>query len=354
MAGILAYSGRFTGMNIGTRDIILIDNDLSESSISISGTTDDILGRAGSVIAQLTHSTKFGLTMASPLWDINYLKLQCGGAITAGSDLLSDETVLITEANKITVTEDPKEFEGEIIGWYKRPMEDNKNYKLINFTEGTRDANVVGVAVGETVCVKYLKRNASAKEFKVKTNAIPDIIHATLVFDIFQAGTTAEQKSGSSKIGELQIEIPRFRLDGNTELALTNTGSASMSLSGTALAYSDSVSCDADNLYSIIKEVYFGEDEFSNVVGIGVKGGDIDLAPTEKEKLQIFKFYSDGTVPSLIEDNTTLTFVSGTTATATIANDGTITAVADGTSDIDITVTSKPELSTIAKVTVTA
>ena len=74
-----------------------------------------------------------------------------------------------------------------------------------------------------------------------------------------------------------------------------------------------------------------------------------DAVPTKT--LAVYAIYP-GNVARKVVANTDLTFVSETTATATVDTAGIVTAVADGVSTITITITAKPAVEGVAHVTV--
>ena len=68
--------------------------------------------------------------------------------------------------NKITVTDTPQMFSTVgVIGWYTIAGRDN--WTKITFNQETKTADVSDLAVGTTVCVKYIKTDASAEQFTV-------------------------------------------------------------------------------------------------------------------------------------------------------------------------------------------
>ena len=95
-----------------------------------------------------------------------------------------------------------------------------------------------------------------------------------------------------------------------------------------------------------------GADEFANVSRIVIGDSNIELSVADTQTIDVYAMYNDGTQPKLL-DNSKLTFTSGTTGTATVgANTGIVTAVAMGTSNIEVVVTSKSTLTANCLVTV--
>lgn len=228
------------------------------------------------------------------------------------------------------------------------------NWSKVTFDPDTKTATVAGLSVGTTVCVKYIHTDASAEQFVVSSAFIPDQVHAVLTLPLFKATVGADASyTSSSKVGEVQVDIPNFLLAGAQELSLSSSGAATTALSGSALAsYTGNEGCDADGYYAILKQVTYNKDEWADVKAIVIADSDIDLEASETQILEVYALYSGVKAPRLI-DNAKLTFTSSDTAVATVgANTGLVTAVATGSSNIEVVVTDKPELNAMAVVTV--
>lgn len=71
----------------------------------------------------------------------------------------------------------------------------------------------------------------------------------------------------------------------------------------------------------------------------------------ETQQVKVYAIYSDGTVPSIV-DNSLLTFTSSQDTVAIVDNSGMVTAQGVGTAQIGIVATDKPTLSAYAVATV--
>lgn len=142
--------------------------------------------------------------------------------------------------------------------------------------------------------------------------------------------------------------------EGNQELSLTSSGISTASLSGSALStFSGNGGCTDTGYYAILSEVIYGKSAWDNVVNLAVADSDIDLAVSETQPIKVFAIYSDGTVPSVV-DNSLLTFTSSDDTVAVVDASGVVTASTAGTANIEIVATDRPSLSAYAVVTVTA
>ena len=309
---------------------------------------------ANALLSRYLHDSAMALTLTDALFDFSYMALNVGGTIQTGADVLTLEQVTTTEANKITVKDTPQKFGNfGVIGWYSLPTEDN--WTKIIFDQDTKTANVADLPQGTTVCVKYTKTDASAEQFTVSSAFIPAQVYGVLTLPLFKSGTDTKQYSNSSKVGEVQIEIPNFMFDGNMELALTSAGTTTTPLSGNALAtFTGSEGCDSnDGYYAKLKQITYNKDEFADVKAIVVADANVELLANEVQTLQIYAIYSGIKAPKLI-DNSKLVFVSSNDTYATVDQTGKVEAKAEGSATIEIHVKTKQSLQTAAVVTVSA
>lgn len=351
---ILAGVGDISLFDQGTGEIIVTSKTLTDSGINFSVTAEDIRGgRANAILGKYFHDTAMELTLTDALFSLEYLALNVGGTITASSNVFTTEQITTTVADSITVSETPQIF-GTVgtIGWYRLPSSDN--WTKITFDATTKTAVVPNVPVGTTVCVKYIHNDASASQFVVSSAFIPDQVHAVLTLPLFKATVGSDSSyTSSSKVGEVQVDIPNFLLAGAQELSLSSSGAATTNLSGSALAsYTGNEGCDDDGYYAILKQVVYNKDEFADVKAIVIADSDIDLAPDETQTLEVYALYSGVKAPRLLE-NSKLTFTSSDDTYASVSESGVVTGVADGTANIEVVVTSKPALNAMAVVTVT-
>ena len=309
---------------------------------------------ANALLSRYLHDSAMALTLTDALFDFSYMALNVGGTIQTGADVLTLEQVTTTEANKITVKDTPQKFGNfGVIGWYSLPSEDN--WTTITFDQDTKTANVADLPKGTTVCVKYTKTDASAEQFTVSSTFIPAQVYGVLTLPLFKSGTDTKQFSNSSKVGEVQVEIPNFMFDGNMELALTSAGTTTTPLSGNALAtFTGSEGCDSnDGYYAKLKQVTYNKDEFADVKAIVVADANVELKATETQTLQVYAIYSGIKAPKLI-DNSKLTFTSSNDTYASVDAKGVVTANAQGSATIEIFVKTKNSLQTAAVVDVQA
>lgn len=353
MSYLVAGVGTIQLFDPSTNALILTSKTLTEQGINFGSTAEEARGgAANALLGKYYHDTSFGLTLTDQLFDLQYLALNCGGSIQASADVMTNEQVTIAVANTVTVSKTPVSFNGSVIGWAKKSSEADSAYRLVTFTG--KSASIDGASVGDIYCVKYFYNDTTARKFIVNTAYIPAIVHAVATFPLFKSGTTTENYTSSSQVGEIQVDIPNFQLEGSQELSLTSSGISTASISGSALAtFSGNGGCTDTGYYAVLSEVIYGKSAWDNVVSLAVADSDIDLAVSETQTIKVYAIYSDGTVPSVV-DNSLLTFVSGSDSIATVTSAGLVTAASVGDTNISIIATDKTNLSAYAVVTVTA
>ena len=353
MSYLVAGVGSIQLFDPSSNALILTSKTLTDEGINFGSTSEEARGGMGNaLLGKYYHDTSFGLTLTDQLFDLQYLALNCGGSIQATSEVLTNEQVTVSVADTLTVSKTPSQFNGAYVGWAKKPSEDDSKYRLVTFSG--KDGTLSGAAVGEVYCVKYFYGDTSARKFVVNTAYVPATVHAVATFPLFKAGTTTEQFSSSSQIGEIQVDIPNFQLEGAQELALTSGGISSASLSGSALAtFSGNGGCSDNGYYAIITELIYGKGTWDNVVSLAVADSDIDLKENETQAIKVYAIYSDGTTPTVV-DNSLLTFASDSDTIATVDDNGLVTAQSVGSTNISVIATTKSALSAYAVVTVTS
>lgn len=336
------------------QNLILTAKSLTDSGINTTVSKDPIrAGKGHKLLSNYFYETGLTLSLTSATFSMEYLAMKFGSDITMGADVQTRETLVTTVTDTITVSKTPVAFPNTtaIVGAYKLSSSTTDIWTKITFTGSS--ATVSGLPIGSEVCVVYFAEDLSARQLKVPTNIIPDTMYVVGNADEFKATSAGTVNTSSSKIGELEVIVPRFQLDPNTDLALTSSGHATTTIGGEALA-NEAIGCNAEGFYAILNETTVGASAFDTCTGIAVIDGDIDMTTTGgTQTIKVLGVYNNAT-PTLI-DNSLLTFTSLTTATCTVgAHTGIITPVGAGTSIIEISVTGTPALSTTALVTVTA
>ena len=304
---------------------------LIDSSISIGITEEEVRGGKGNaLIGKYFHTSTFGLTLQDALFDLNYLSLKVGGTVKIGGDVLTKEMVTVGASGAITVTGTPKSFLGGIYGWYG-------DEQRLTFTGKT--GTVVGQTQGDLVEIQYYAHDEALQELTIPADFIPAEGYMVLTGTLFNGDP--KNTSGSSKVGELSIEIPRFQLGGATDLSMTATGASQTSLDGSALMSFDSA--NPDGYYAKIKQAIIGGKFYDGMIGLGIDSSD---SIQKGDVLAVYGIYRNAASKLLTADKLTFTGADAT---------GKVTAEAAAKITVKLKgVSEQPYASLIAEATVVA
>ena len=334
-------------------NLYAIANALTDSALNVS-VSEDVArgGMSNARISSYWYDSDLALNLTNTTFKLEYFATKLGSSITAGGDVWELESLTTSAPNTITVSKTPvAPFDDSttVYGYYKLASDTTDTWNLITFTG--KNATVT-LASGTEVCVKYAYDNTGARSFKISSAIIPDISYAIMRIPMFKAGTSKESYSSSSKVGEMLVKIPKFQFDPNTELALSSSGHATMSLSGKALI-NYGTGCSPEGYYAEIVENIFGKNTFDTVTAIMIEGSvdGFDLAVGGSETLNVYAKYNDGTAISKL-DNSLFTFTSSGAGVTVGAHTGIMQGVSASTVTITVVATDKPSLETNCSVTV--
>lgn len=308
---------------------------LSDSSFTIGSSSEDVRGGMGNqLLAKYYHDSTFDIALTDVVFDLNYIAWQTGSNVTETSDIFTIEQVTVGAAGAITIQGTPAAVDSYgTIGWVSKMGEDD--WKTITFAG--KAATATNVVEGDQACVKYLSASNISKQIVVSSNFIPSEVKLVMYANEYKAGKSNSTKlNASSKIGTLQIVVPRFQFSGSMEISMSASGVANSPLEGSALAVEDSNCAATSGYYAIITETLDG-DTTSDLIALAVEGGnDIQLATSGKKTLVVYGVYKTGA--AVVMDNTKLTFNSGDSAKVEVDNNGVITGKATTEAAVEISV----------------
>ena len=254
----------------------------------------------------------------------------------------------VVEGAVINLTNTPVAFDGTLIGWYKKPTD-------AEWTIGTitgKTMSIPGATTGDAYCVKYFYQNPDARQVTIPTQYVPAELHVVILNDLFN-GDISSNASETSKVGRLITDIPRLQMDGNQNFALSATSSATVSLTGSALAVSAGDGCEEETYYGTMTEEILSTSWQDSVIAIAVENSEIELTQGNTETLIVRVVYG-GNVASQRKPNSNFTFTSSATATASVgANTGIVTGGStNGDAYITVELTGYDVAPAIVKVTV--
>lgn len=324
--------------------IVASAKTLVDSSININSSAEDVRGGIGNkLLGKYYHTSTMDINLTDVVFKLEYLAFQTGSQIEQIANIFTNEQVTISN-NEGTITGEVEKYEDYgTIAWITLPG--NDSYTTVTVSNGKFS---YPAADGTVVCAKYVKKDTGSKSITVSSNFIPSEVKLVMKSNLYRAGAT-NTASDSSKVGELQIVVPRFQFNGSQELSLQSSGVCQVPISGSALD-NPSADCSEGGYYAIITETITDAKWYDSLLLLAIDDSDIELSSNGTSQLVVKAIPKIGyafTAPA--ED---LTFTSGSNSVATVSETGLITAVGNGTTNVTVAVKNRPELYAIAEVTV--
>ena len=157
------------------RQLICTATALTENSFTINAEADEVRGGTSNMLqGKYFHNSSFKAQLTSATVSLEYIAMKIGSDLHVGAEVWGQESVVIST----TPTRLPYDtIDDDIYGFYKLPNESDENWKPIVFNAETKKAEVNGLTVGTTVCVKYVSTNSGARKIEVASEIIPKIVY---------------------------------------------------------------------------------------------------------------------------------------------------------------------------------
>ena len=334
--------------------IIGVANTLITSGFDFTIASEEIRGGQGNgLFGKYFHDSALNVTIEDAMFNLEYVAASLGTTLRQGGLSFKEEESTVTTAKQIPLSTTPLALEGSLVAWYSKPGQDNWITGTVKTANSKYYIDVEAATVGEKYCVKYFWQNENAESIVIPVQYVPAELHVILINDEFSG--EAIDSIDTTAIGRLITDIPRLQLAGEQNLALSATGAATTSLSGSALAVaSDATSCETDAYYGTMTEEIFGATWQDNVVALAIEDNDIQLATSKTATLSVYAVYG-GNKASQKKDNSNFTFavVGGSSSIITVDATGLVTAKGIGSAYVQVTLTGKDNVApAYAQVTV--
>lgn len=331
--------------------LIATATTLLDSSITVGSAAEEVRGGPGAkLLGKYYHTSTFDINLTDVLFKLEYFAFQTGSAIQQIADVFTSEQVTLGAGGSGTITGTPAVYQSYgTIGWAAKPGSDA--YQKITFTE--KAFTVAGAKDGDIYCVKYISTDNAARQITISSSFIPSEVTLVMTANLYRAGGRGENDvNNSSKIGIVQVLVPRFQFNGSMELSMTSTGVANSPIAGSALD-NPSADCSDGGYYAIITEQLSGSSWYDNVFALAIEDSDIELATTTgTATLSVYALPLNGAAfKPPYED---LTFTSAANGTATVTQEGVVTGVAKGSTTVTVSIKNKAGVEAIANITVPA
>ena len=253
---------------------VLVSKTLVDSSINLSVSLEDVRAGAGAKLyGRYAHSSGMTMKLTDAMFRMEFLAANIGADVELGGSAVAMVTKIVTnktiDISDLEIAKIYEEME-EAIVWIAK-QDGKNNFEPYKVALNAESIGNIEFEDGTKVCVRYIKPHKAGETLKVSANFIPDTLTAVLTAPLF-AGDASNMET-STKVGTLTITIPRFMLNGTTDLAMSMTGAAQMTLEGSALAVEDEA-CDGDGYYAIISKVLTSANWYDGLVAIEIENGD--------------------------------------------------------------------------------
>lgn len=338
-------------------NLIGVAKTLTESTFNFSISNEEIRGGQGNALfGKYFHDSNLAVTLTDAMFKLEYLAANLGVDISMGGLSVYESSAsgeVVRADGSILLTETPTLINGSLLAWYKKPSDANWNVTTATLSGTDYVIRPAGAVANDSFCIKYFYQNENARSIIINTQYVPKTIHLVIMNDLF-SGDTADVGS-ATRYGRIITDIPSFQLDGSQDLNLTATSAATISLTGNALGVSSEISCEESTYYGTMTEEIFGSSWVDNVIALAIENSDMELTQGATESI-ITRVVFGGSVASQRKDNSNFTFAVESGTSATVDEDGVVTASSSATGDtvISVTLTEKPEIVAYMTVSVSA
>lgn len=349
-----------------TGNIIGYDKVARDGSITSSVNMSEITGGIGNpVLLAVPDTTRLSGTLTSQAFSLRQRALASGSNITYDGIAPVSEEITAT-GTTLTVTNTPAKYYGQLpsdtTAWCYVREKGAASYLGVNYGVDITTKQVQGFTAtsGKTYQVFYFT-NASAETLTLSSNFIPDIATLQYKFNVYakQGGSV----NNGTLHGVLYFVVPRAQFGGDVGISANQTDNATTSYDWTALAETDNMPAASSCINNSSPYAYYiyvpCQGTKALVEALTVIGGAVAVSATSgaanhTKQIPVKYVMPDGSLaqPTYAD----LEFTSEAVGTATVNDDGVVTGVATGDTEITITL-QKPDnttLTTYCNVSVTA
>ena len=242
--------------------LAFVSKTLTDSGINTTISKEDIRGGTGAPIQfSFYHDPAVEITLTDVVFKKEYLEAQLGTEFKAeGSHGYASKNIVAGEG-KIDLADQPIALNfgacgGELkLVWASEMGKDEwKTYSFDGVTMKEGKFEITGdFESGKTYCVRYCKNDPNALIARVTSSIIPAEYMLIITAPVFAGDACAA--SNGKKAGTITYEIPRFRLNGGSEMAFNMSSNQAISLAGSALASDNTCEMGEQNLYNIVLSI---------------------------------------------------------------------------------------------------
>lgn len=307
---------------VSTADVAFFVNDMLaftgttslNTSLSVSMEDQEITGGKGN---KTLYKYKYGRKLAPSIemaqWNLAYIAANVGSTIFEG---LQDVFVV---AEPVVLTKGAGTLKKLPVGKVFVEYADGSTEEI------TPDGSTITVGDTDGKVMATYQYRTNGKRVTVDAESTPFVGRLVMSAD--------KHNNRKGKVGEVQIEVPSFQLNGTFDITLEAGGNTTSKLEGDALAAEDD-SCTDGAVYAYITEIPSVESSVA-VSDLAVTPGVITLAVNETKPLQVIGIRG-GLYSNVDIDTAECTIASSESSIATVEN-GIVTGVSTGTAYISVT-----------------
>ena len=240
-------------------ELAFVSKTLTDSGINTSITADDIrAGQGAPIVTRFYHDASVEITLTDVMFKRAYVEAQLGAKFEEGGEAYQSESIKCTVAGKLTLAKEPlalgsgcNENPG-ITVWYAKAG--SSDWKIATAAAGSLEISGA-FELNTEYCVRYLAMDDTAHVADVFADIVPEELHLIITVPLY-AGDACSASTGKAA-GEVQFDVPRFRLNGAQDFAAAMSSNQTMSLAGTALA--TQTGCDTSAVLYTMRVKYYGE-----------------------------------------------------------------------------------------------
>ncbi len=306
---------------VSTADVAFFVNDMLaftgttslNTSIAVSMEDQEITGGKGNkVLYKYKYGRKLAPSIEMAEWNLGYLAANVGSTIFEG---LKD---VFSVAECVSLKNGTGNLKKVPVGKVYVEKPDGSTIEV------TPDGTTITVGESNDSVLATYQYSTNVKRVTVDTQSAPFIGRLVLSAD--------KHNNKKGKVGEVQIEVPSFQLNGTFDISLEAGGNTTTKLDGDALAV-EGACCSDGSVYAYISEIPSAESAVA-VTEIAATPAVLNLKVNETQPVHIIGI-KGGLYSNVSIDSSDCVITSENSATATVEN-GIVTGVASGTTYINL------------------
>lgn len=306
---------------VSTADVAFFVNDMLaftgttslNTSIAVSMEDQEITGGKGNkVLYKYKYGRKLAPSIEMAEWNLGYLAANVGSTIFEG---LKD---VFSVAECVTLKNGTGSLKKVPVGKVYVEKPDGSTVEV------TPDGSTITIGESNDSVLATYQYSTNVKRVTVDTQSAPFIGRLVLSAD--------KHNNKKGKVGEVQIEIPSFQLNGTFDISLEAGGNTTTKLDGDALAV-EGACCSDGSVYAYISEIPSAESAVA-VTEIAATPAVLNLKVNETQPVHIIGI-KGGLYSNVSIDASDCVITAKDTAIATVEN-GVVTGVASGTTYVNV------------------